>query len=69
MPHTTDKGVEIPDELAIALAGKEEAKVAFDVLAPEQQREWAEHVEDAKQPDTRQRRAAKAVEELTGTPE
>jgi uncharacterized protein YdeI (YjbR/CyaY-like superfamily) len=69
MPHTTDKGVEIPDELAVALAGKEEAKVAFDALEVPQQQEWAAHVDDAKEQATRQRRAAKAVEELTGTPE
>ena len=69
MAHTTDKGVEIPDELAIALAGKEEAQVAFDALEVPQQQEWARHIDDAKQQETRQRRAAKAVEELTGTPE
>ncbi len=69
MVHTTGKGVEIPDELAIALASKGEAQVAFDALDATQQQEWAEHVDDAKQQDTRQRRAAKVVEELTGTPE
>jgi uncharacterized protein YdeI (YjbR/CyaY-like superfamily) len=69
MPETTEKGVEIPDELAIALAGRPEAQVAFDALEVPQQQEWAEHVADAKQQETRQRRAAKAVEELTGTPE
>ena len=69
MPDTTEKGVEIPDELAIALAAKSEAQVAFDALEVPQQQEWAEHVDDAKQQDTRQRRAAKVVDELTGTPE
>jgi uncharacterized protein YdeI (YjbR/CyaY-like superfamily) len=69
MPHTTDKGVEIPDELAIALAANPDAQMAFDALDVPQQQERAEHVDDAKQPDTRQRRAAKAVEELAGAPE
>ncbi|HEY8218284.1 MAG TPA: YdeI/OmpD-associated family protein [Acidimicrobiia bacterium] len=66
MPERTDKGVEIPDELAIALAAAPDAKAAFAALAPSHQREWAEQVDDAKQPDTRQRRAAKCVEELRG---
>jgi len=69
MPETTAQGVEIPDELAIALAAKYEAQVAFDQLKPEHQREWAEHVNDATLPETRQRRAAKCVEALTGTQE
>lgn len=69
MPETTDRGVEIPDELAIALAARYEAQVAFDQLRPEQQRDWAEHVSDATLPETRQRRAAKCVEALTGTQE
>jgi len=69
MQDTTANGVEIPDELAIALAEKYEAQVAFDKLDAEQQRTWAAHVEDAAEQTTRQHRAAKAVEELTGTPE
>ena len=52
----------------IALAANPDAQVAFDALEVPQQQQLAEHVDDAKQPDTRQRRAAKAVEELPGTP-
>ncbi|MEX2255260.1 MAG: YdeI/OmpD-associated family protein [Acidimicrobiia bacterium] len=70
MPEHTDKGIEIPDELVIAFAAAPEASAAFDELAPSHQREWANYVDDASQPETRQRRAAKCVEELEpGRPE
>ncbi len=65
MPQTTAAGTTIPDELAIALAANETAQIAFDHLDPAQQREWASHVDDAVQQDTRQRRAAECVEALT----
>jgi uncharacterized protein YdeI (YjbR/CyaY-like superfamily) len=65
MPVTGTQGVEIPDELAIALAANETAQVAFDALDPAQQFEWAREVDDAKEQETRQRRAAKCIEALT----
>jgi hypothetical protein len=56
--------VEIPTELAAALAGNPVAKAAFAALAPSHRREFAEHVAEAKRPETRERRAAQAIERL-----
>jgi hypothetical protein len=58
--------VEIPRELADALAADEAAAAAFEALAPSRRREMAEHVAEAKRPETRQRRAADAVARLRG---
>ncbi len=57
--------VEIPPELATALTADSAAKAAFDALAPSHRREYAEHVAEAKRPETRQRRATAVVERLT----
>ena len=56
--------VEIPAELADALAADPPAKAAFDALAPSHRREYAENVAQAKRPETRQRRAADTIERL-----
>ena len=56
--------VEIPQELADALAADGSAATAFEALAPSRRRELAEHVVEAKRPETRKRRAADAVARL-----
>lgn len=56
--------VEIPAELAEALAADPVAGTAFEALAPSRRRELAEHVAEAKRPETRRRRAAEAIERL-----
>ena len=66
MPKHTDKGVEIPDELVIAFASAPDAEAAFDTLPPSHQREWADFVDDAVRPETRERRAARCVDNLRG---
>ena len=66
MPEHTDKGVEIPDELVVALAAAPAAETAFAALAPSHQREWANFIDDAVRPETRQRRAARCIEDLLG---
>jgi Bacteriocin-protection, YdeI or OmpD-Associated/Domain of unknown function (DUF1905) len=58
--------IEVPPELAAALAADPAATAAWDALAPSHRREYAEHVAEAKQPATRERRAAKTVERLRG---
>jgi uncharacterized protein YdeI (YjbR/CyaY-like superfamily) len=58
--------VVVPPELAAALAADPAAAAAWDALAPSHRREYAEHVAEAKQPSTRERRAAKTVETLRG---
>ncbi len=61
---TEPRVVEPPPELAAALAGAADAAAAFDALSYSHQREYAEWVADAKRPETRLRRAAKAVDML-----
>ena len=57
-----------PDDLATALAADPAAQAAWEKLAYSHQKEHARAIEDAKTPETRQRRLAKAIEKLrTGT--
>ena len=56
--------VEIPAELAEAFAGDAAARAAFDALAPSHRREYAQHVAEARRPETRRRRAADTIERL-----
>ncbi len=56
--------VEVPAELTAALAADPVATAAWEALAPSHRREYAEHVAEAKQATTRERRAAKTVEAL-----
>ena len=53
--------IEIPPELAEALAADPAASAAFDGLAPSRRREHADHVAEAKRPETRLRRAAEVI--------
>jgi hypothetical protein len=61
-PRSAD--VTVPAELVAALASDPAAKAAFDALAPSHRREFAEHVAEAKRPDTRVRRANAVVVRL-----
>lgn len=56
--------VEVPADLAAALAEAPAAAQAWEKLAYTHQKEWARSVEDAKKPETRARRIAAAVEAL-----
>jgi len=56
----------VPDELAAALDASPPAKAAFDALPPSHQREYVQWISEAKKPETRERRAAQAVERLLG---
>jgi len=55
--------VEVPDDLAAALAGP--ARAAFDSLSYSRQRAIVEPIEAAKTAETRERRIAKAVTDLS----
>ncbi len=50
-----------PADLARALKGNKDARAAWDKLSYTHQREYAEHIEDAKRPETRQRRIEKSI--------
>jgi uncharacterized protein YdeI (YjbR/CyaY-like superfamily) len=62
-PAPTDATAE-PAELTAALARAKPARAAFDALAPGQRRLWMRWVGEAKQAETRARRAARAAAEL-----
>lgn len=62
---TAPRTVEVPDDLATALAAAPGARAAFDALSYTNQRQYVEGVEGAKTEATRQRRIAKCVEQLS----
>ncbi len=53
--------VEVPEELAAALATDPVARTAYERLAYSHRKEYAHWVAQAKRPDTRQRRVAQAL--------
>jgi hypothetical protein len=56
--------VEVPDELAAALAADTDARATFEALAPSHRRELAGWVAEAKRADTKARRVERALERL-----
>ena len=56
--------VDVPEPLARALARDKAASAAFDKLAFTHRKEYAEWIAEAKRDETRERRAAKAIEML-----
>jgi antitoxin component of MazEF toxin-antitoxin module len=56
--------VELPGELAEALRRSRAARTAFEALSYSHRREYAQHVAEAKRPETRARRAERAIEQL-----
>jgi hypothetical protein len=61
-----ERVVEIPPELEELLDESPEARKAFEALSYCHRREHATHVAEAKNPETRQRRAAKTIDTLLG---
>jgi len=61
----TAKGTEVCAELAAALKGAPSALKNFEAMPPSHQREYNKHVAEAKQAETRERRAAGAIERIT----
>jgi hypothetical protein len=56
--------VEVPDQLATALATDATARAAFDGLSFTHRKEYARWIDEAKREETRERRVAKALEML-----
>ena len=52
----------MPDELALALASNPATQARFDAFAPSDRRDYSEWIGEAKQPATRAKRAAQAIE-------
>jgi hypothetical protein len=61
---TEPRVVAVPDDFTAALNSDKAAREAFDKLAYSHQLRWVLSIEDAKTPETRQRRITKAVESL-----
>ncbi|MCY3714781.1 MAG: YdeI/OmpD-associated family protein [Gemmatimonadetes bacterium] len=57
----TKKPVEVPDELAGALAEDRDAGERFNALTPGKQREYTEYIAEAKRAETRTRRLEKIL--------
>jgi hypothetical protein len=62
---TEPRTVEVPEDLAAALAEKAGLREAFDASNFSSRKEYVRQVEDAKTPETRTRRIAKIVEKLS----
>lgn len=61
---TAPRVVEVPTDLATALGAEPAARAAFDALNYSNQRRWVMSIDDAKTPETRQRRIDKAISSL-----
>ncbi len=53
-----------PVDFAAALKKSKPARTTFDAFSPSQQREYVEWIEEAKRPETRERRIAQAIDML-----
>jgi hypothetical protein len=62
---TQPRTVDVPDDLAAALAEQPDARAAFDKLAYSMRKEYVRQVESAKAQETRTRRIAGIVAKLT----
>jgi uncharacterized protein YdeI (YjbR/CyaY-like superfamily) len=60
--RTVKAPIEMPDDLAAALAASPAAQATFDGFPPSCRREYLEWVTEAKRPETRTKRIAQAVE-------
>jgi hypothetical protein len=61
---TAPREVDVPEELAMALAADVPARKVFESLAFTHRKEYAQWIAGAKRPETRERRVAKALEML-----
>ena len=66
-PDAAERKVEIPEALAVALAADAAAQTAYEALSYTRRKEIARGIAEAKQDATRERRVAKALEELRGS--
>lgn len=65
-PDVDEREVEVPAEPATLLKSNSAALGAFEALSYTYRREHASYVAEAKKPETREGRARKTVETLTG---
>ena len=63
-PDTGPREVEVPADLAAALAHDQAARATFDGLSYTHRKEWVRWIEEAKKAETRATRLVKTVESL-----
>ncbi len=63
--ETEPRTVQIPEDLLAALSKKASVKAAFDGLAPSKRKECVRQVVEAKAQETRERRIAKIIADLS----
>jgi hypothetical protein len=56
--------IDMPDELAVALADDDVARAGFDALSPSHRREYASWIAEAKRANTKARRVGRTLEQL-----
>lgn len=61
---TEPRTIEVTDDLARAFDGNETAKAAFEKCSYTHKKEYVEWINEAKKPETRQRRIVKTLEKL-----
>jgi uncharacterized protein YdeI (YjbR/CyaY-like superfamily) len=61
---TAPRTVELPEDLAKAISGDKKATAAWEALSFTNKKEMARSVEEAKRPETKERRLAQAIETL-----
>lgn len=61
-PDTAPREITVPEDLQRALDADPRAAAGFDALSYSHQREYVEWVEEARRPETRERRITKSVE-------
>jgi hypothetical protein len=61
---TAEREVEVPEDLAAALAARPGARAVFDALTFTRRKELARGVAEAKRPETRERRIVAVVDEV-----
>lgn len=64
VPDREPRSIEIPADLAAALAAAPEAQERFDGMALSHRREYVQWIEEAKRPETRARRIAETLKKL-----
>jgi hypothetical protein len=64
VPDTGPRELELPADLADALASDDQARAFFEGLSFTHRKEWARWIEDAKKPETRQTRLTRTIELL-----
>jgi uncharacterized protein YdeI (YjbR/CyaY-like superfamily) len=61
---TKPREVDVPEALATALAKDANARAAYEKLSYTHRKEYARWIAEAKRDETRERRVAKAIEQL-----